>query len=272
MEIILCLLLFISTIGFSQNHVEFGVSFGANATLSKTIQSSNMTWGYYTPCYPFTWDNHLFIGWGSEKDKIYAVYDSGSLGPSMRVTAYPNKYPLDDDIPDDGTSNMSVETGFGGASRKNTNLFKLSLLYKHSWYQKNKLKHKSVLGLGYFKTREVDANYSSIGGSGQYIDHLGWVTHGMKLDRYEYARLQNLYATLGYELTFELNDKWNINANMLYNQGFYKMIRWHTYRKYSESLTGYTEFDEQWSFTRLSHISLLLGVSYELESKSQRKK
>ena len=94
----------------------------------------------------------------------------------------------------------------------------------------------------------------------------------MTLDRYEYARLQNLYATLGYELTFELNDKWNINANVLYNQGFYKMIRWHTYRKYSESLTGYTEFDEQWSFTRLSHFSLLLGVSYELESKSQRKK
>jgi hypothetical protein len=99
MEIILCLLLFISTIGFSQNHVEFGVSFGANATLSKTIQSSNMTWGYYTPCYPFTWDNHLSIGWGTEKNKIYAVYDGGSLGPNIKYNVYPNKYPLDDDIP-----------------------------------------------------------------------------------------------------------------------------------------------------------------------------
>jgi hypothetical protein len=137
-------------------------------------------------------------------------------------------------------------------------------------YQKNKLKHKSVLGFGYFKTREVDGVESSIYGPGQYIDHLGWVSHGLAVNSYDYARLQNLYATLGYELTYALTDKWNINANVHYNQGFYKMIRWHTYRKYSESLTGYTEFDEQWSFTRLSHFSLLLGVSYELEGRSRR--
>jgi hypothetical protein len=42
------------------------------------------------------------------------------------------------------------------------------------------------------------------------------------------------------------------------------MIRWHTYRFYSESMTGYTEFDEQWSFTRLSYFAFLTGVTYEI--------
>jgi hypothetical protein len=48
------------------------------------------------------------------------------------------------------------------------------------------------------------------------------------------------------------------------------MVRWHTYRTYSESATGYTEFDEQWSFSRLSYFACLIGVSYELPNKKER--
>lgn len=40
------------------------------------------------------------------------------------------------------------------------------------------------------------------------------------------------------------------------------MIRFHTYRSYTESITGYSEFDEQWSFTRLSYCAFLTGISY----------
>lgn len=43
-----------------------------------------------------------------------------------------------------------------------------------------------------------------------------------------------------------------------------------TYRTYSESLTGYTEFDEKWSFTRLSYFAFLTGVSYEIGGKSKK--
>lgn len=260
--------LLISTYGFTQTRFEFGYSFGANATTSRTIKSDNMTWGYYTPLYPRTWSNHYSIGWGSEKDKIFAVYDGGALGVIWQARVYPNKYPLDDDVPTDGTSNLSVQTGFKARSRRNTNLLKLSLLYKHTWYQKDNWQHKSVFGIGYLKTNEEGG--AAAHGSGEYIDSLGWVSHGMFMDRYEYFRLQNLYLTFGYQLTYKLNDHWNINAQLMYNQGLYKMIRWHTYRTYSESATGYTEFDEQWSFTRLSYFAFLTGVSYEIGGKGKK--
>ena len=253
----------------TQARFELGYSFGANATTSKTIKSDNMTWGYYTPLYPSTWSNHWSIGWGSEKDKIYAVYDGGGLGPTMAVRAYPNKYPFDDS-PDHGSviTNYSRATGFRGIARQNSNLLKFSLLYKHTWYQKNKWQHKSAIGPGYLKTNKEGGGAAF--GSGEYIDSLGWVSHGMVQDKYEYFRLQNLYITFGYQLTYQVNDHWNINAQLMYNQGLYKMVRWHTYRTYSESATGYTEFDEQWSFSRLSYFACLIGASYELPKKKER--
>jgi hypothetical protein len=262
--------LLVSNYGFTQTRFEFGYSFGANATTSKTIKSSNMTWGYFTPLYPRTWSNHYSIGWGTKKDKIYAGFDGGALGVIWQARIYPNKYPLDDS-PDQGAviSNYSRATGFTGSTRRNTNLLKLSLLYKHTWCQKNNWQHKSILGFGWLKTN-VEGGAAAHGFTG-YIDSLGLVNHGLFMDRYEYFRFQNLYLTFGYQLTYKIGDRWNWNAQIMYNQGLYKMIRWHTYRTYSESLTGYTEFDEQWSFTRLSYFAFLTGVSYEIGGKSKKK-
>ena len=266
---ILIIFILISQMAYTQTRFEFGYSFGANATISRTIKSDNMTWGYYTPLYPSAWSNHYSIGWGTEKDKIYAVYDGGALGLIMQVKAYPNKYPLDDDVPSDGTSNLSVQTNFRGYARQNTNLLKLSLLYKHTWLQKDNWQHKSILGAGYLKTREEE--FGAAFGSSGYIDSLGWVNHGMVLDKFEYFRLQNIYLTFGYQLTHQLGERWNINAQIMYNQGLYKVVRWHTYRTYSESLTGYSEFDEQWSFSRLSYFAFLIGTSYELGGRHKDK-
>jgi hypothetical protein len=246
----------------TQTRFEFGYAFGANATTSRTIKSDNMTWGYYTPPLPSTWTNHWSLGWGNKKDKIFLVFDGGGLGPTFQVKAYPNKYPLDDNVSPDGSSNLSVKTGIQGRARANSNLLKLSLLYKHTWHEKNKLQHKSIFGIGYLKTRQATggANFGSL----QFIDSLGIVEHGFIRDKYEYFRLHNIYLTFGYQLTFKIADRWNWNAQIMYNQGLFKMIRWHTYRFYSESMTGYTEFDEQWSFTRLSYFAFLTGVTYEI--------
>lgn len=260
----------VSFIANAQARFEFGYSFGANATTSKTVKSDNMTWGYYTPPLPSTWSNHWSLGWGKKKDKVFLVFDGGGLGPTFQVKAYPNKFPLND-TPDSGSviTNFSTATGLQGRARSNSNLLKFSILYKHTWFEKNKFQHKSIIGFGYLKTRQASggANF----GSGQYInDSLGWVEHAFIQDKYEYFRLQNLYLTFGYQLTYKIGDRWNWNAQIMYNQGLYKMIRWHTYRTYSESLTGYTEFDEQWSFTRLSYFAFLTGVSYEIGGKSKK--
>lgn len=259
---LLLITLFVQFSANTQTRIEFGYAFGANATTSRTIKSDNMTWGYYTPPLPSTWSNHWSFGWGNKKNKIFLVFDGGGLGPTFQVKAYPNKYPLDDKVSPDGSSNLSVKTGIQGRARANSNLLKLSLIYKYNWYEKNNLQHKSIFGIGYLKTRQSTggANF----GRGQYIDSLGWVEHGFIRDKYEYFRLENIYLTFGYQLTYKLGDRWNWNGQIMYNQGLFKMIRWHTYRFYSESLTGYTEFDEQWSFTRLSYFAFLTGVTYEI--------
>lgn len=246
----------------AQTRLEFGYSFGANATTSRTIKSDNMTWGYYTPPYPSTWSNHFTVGWGTNKNKVFLAFDTGGLGPTWRAKGYTNKYPFNDIPPNDGTSDMSVQTGYKGGSRHNSNLLKFSVLYKHLWYEKNKFHHKSILGLGYLKTRVANGSSNSV--LSFYDDSLGWVSSGMIQDKYEYLRVQNVYLIFGYQMSFKLNDRWNWNLQIMYNQGLFKMIRWHTYRTYSESLTGYTEFDEQWSFTRLSYFALLTGITYEI--------
>jgi hypothetical protein len=160
---------------------------------------------------------------------------------------------------------MSIRTHYQGGSRTNSNLLKLSLLYKHVWHQKGKFQHKSIIGAGYLKTR-VATNYANSVYS-FYDDSLGWVSSGMVLDKYEYFRNQNIYLIFGYQLTYKITDRLNWNAQIMYNQGLYKMIRWHTYRTYSESLTNYTEFDEQWSFTKLSYFAFLTGLTYEFGDK-----
>lgn len=222
-----------------------------------------MTWGYYTPPLPSTWSNHWSLGWGSLKDKIHLAFDSGGLGPTWRVKTYPEKLPYTDK-PDIGTKHSlsANEVGIKGGARQNSNLLKFSLLYTHNWTYHRKFHHKSMLGVGYLKTRVENISTSS--GSYFYADDtLGWVNHGIVLDKYEYFRNQNLYLIFGYELTYKIGDRWNWNAQVMYNQGLFKMIRWHTYRTYTESLTNYTEFDEQWSFTRLSYFAFLTGVTYE---------
>lgn len=251
-----------STNGITQNRFELGYSFGANATTSRTVKSDNMTWGYYTPPYPNTWSNHWSIGWGSCQNRIYFAFDGGGLGPTWAAHGYTNKYPYNDKPSSPSNPDLSSETHYQGGSRTNSNLLKLSLLYKYNWTPTKKFQHKSILGVGYLKTRVTTNSSSSV--ITFYNDSLGWVSSGIILDKYEYFRNKNIYLIAGYQLTYKLADRWNINAQIMYNQGLYKMIRWHTYRVYSESLTNYSEFDEQWSFTRLSYFAFLIGATYEI--------
>ncbi|MEZ4890082.1 MAG: hypothetical protein R2779_05845 [Crocinitomicaceae bacterium] len=246
----------------TQTRFEFGYSFGANATTARTIKSNNMTFGYYTPPIPNTWTNHWSLGWGTEKDRVYLAFDSGGLGPTWRAHGYTNKYPLNDASSNSSNNDFSAETHYQGGSRANSNLIKFSLLYKHNWTSNKKLHHKSIIGFGFLKNQNYITSSSSV--MSFYNDTLGWVSSGMILDKYEYNRIHNYYFILGYQLTYKIKNRWNINLNIMYNQGLFKMIRWHTYRIYYESLTGYSEFDEQWSFARLSYFAFLIGATYDI--------
>ena len=259
----------IISVGKAQTQFEFGFSIGANATLSRTIQSDNMTWGYYTPPFPNTWNNILRIGWGNKKNKVLIDMESGALGVQWRAKVYADKFPYDDS-PSIGDSyvNYSTQTHIVAGGRQNTNLLKISLLYKHDWSEVGKFHHNTLLGVGYMKTRVQDGAGS--GGTTFWDDSLGLVDHGMRLDKFEYFRNENIYLSLGYEFSYDIGKRWAINARAIYNQGLFRMIRFHTYRTYSESLTGYSEFDEQWSVTRLSYFSLNCGVSYRLDVKKKK--
>lgn len=251
---------------YTQTHFEFGYSCGANATTSRTLKSENMTWGYYTPPFPSTWLNSFSSGVTHKKINISLIYDSGALGPTWAAKGYTNKYPLQD-FDNSEEADMSIATSFGARSRANTNLSRISLLIKTCLYENYKSQHKILAGFGYFKTRIVDDSGNFL--TSFYVDSLGWVTSGMVLDNYEYLRTNNYYLTLGYEYSYALRHNFNLNFGINYNQGLFKMIKWHTFRIYSESLTGYSEYDSQWSYTRLSHFSLKIGISYKINISNQ---
>ena len=248
---------------FAQLNFEFSYGIGPSATFAKTRQSADMTWGYATPPFPHMGVQQLNIGLGSTKNKFCLAYDWGEIGPNILLIAYPDKYPLDD-TPDMGStiSNLSTATGISGNAYSASHLSQFSIEYKHLWKEQNKFQHQSILGMGLLKTRTASggANFGSL----EYIDNLGNVTHGFIAEPYHYLRLYNVYLIAGYQLSYVINPHWKINAQIMYHQGLAKMIWWHSYRYYSESETNYTEFDEQWSFTRLSYLSLLGGISYSI--------
>lgn len=257
-----CFLL-LNKVFFAQLNLEFSYAIGPSATFAKTRQSADMTWGYATPPFPHMGVQQLNFGFGSTKNKFCLAYDWGEIGPNILLIAYPDKYPLDD-TPDIGStvSNYSTATGISGNAYSASHLSQFSIEYKHLWKEQNKFQHQSILGMGLLKTRTESggANFGSL----EYIDSLGIVTHGFIAEPYHYMRLYNVYLIAGYQLSYVLNPHWKINAQIMYPQGLAKMIWWHSYRYYSESETNYTEFDEQWSFTRLSYLSLLGGISYSI--------
>jgi hypothetical protein len=246
---------------FAQLNFEFSYGIGPSATFAKTRQTDNMTWGYATPPIPHMGVQQLNFGLGSTKNKFCLAFDWGEIGPNTFLIAYPNKYPLDD-TPDIGSSvsNYSTATGISGNAYSATHLAQFSFEHKHLWKAQNKFQHQSILGMGILKTRTASggANFGSL----EYIDSLGIVTHGFIAEPYHYLRLYNVYLIAGYQLSYVLGPHWKINAQVLYHQGMAKMIWWHSYRYYAESETNYTEFDEQWSFTRLSYVSVLGGITY----------
>ncbi len=253
----------IDVTAFSQTRFEFGYSFGANGTIIKTPHGDNNTWGFTTPAIPRTWNNSFFFGVVKNKNTFLLNFDNGALGLMTRLKAYPDKYSFDDKP--SSSSNMSVQTGIGGGTQRNTNLLKFSFYYKRDWFVKDRLIIKSVVGAGFLKTRVEDLKFS-IGGT-NFSDSIGFFKHTLVADQSIYHRNWNVVLTFGVEFSYQFAKNWSWNASILYNQGIYRVLRFHSYRSFHEFDSGYTEFDEQWSVSRLSHYSLLTGVSFRFGEK-----
>ena len=282
-----CLLIFVLTTVYynanSQSQIDFGYSFGANATISRTIETDNNTWGYSTPPYPNTWNNHFYIGYGSQKSRAYLTFTSGSLAVNYKVKNRPNKYPLGT-VPDadsvyfNGDSVLfSSGLSINRSSMRGIHLIHLGLLYKHQFHSSKNFEHKGIIGAGFLKTYAMYNGNISLGSNSNtpfppgtvYNSDDGWLSNTFSVNHYGFLRELNIYLTTGYECSYKLNNHWSINASVMYNQGIYKMLHWHTSRSYTESVSGYSEYDEQWSFTRLSYFAFLTGVSYTLDLKKK---
>jgi len=253
---------------FTQTRFEFGYSFGANGTIIKTPHGDNNTWGFRTPAIPRTWNNSFFFGVVKNKNTFLLNFDNGALGLMTRVKAYPDKYSFDDKPSNLTYTNMSVETGIGGGTQRNTNLLKFSFYYKRDWFVKDRLTIKSVVGAGFLKTRVQNLKFST--GGLQFADSIGFFTHQVVGDLSVYHRNWNVMLTFGVEFSYKFAKNWSWNASILYNQGIYRVLRFHSYRYFHEFDSGYTEFDEQWSVSRLSHYSLLTGVSFRFGDKKKK--
>ena len=259
---LIALTLTIGLTGDSQGQFELGCSLGANAAVMRTVASPDQTDGYRTPVYPSTWTGQLYAGLRKGKNGFYLAYDTGTLGISWRARVYPEKYPYSDVPNDDGSTNLSITTGFSAKDKISPRFSKVSVLFKRSLNAPDRFDHKLVAGGAFLYTAAATAH--SVHGSTQTIDGLGTVKHEMVMNDLIYYRRTNLYLAGGYECSFRLSDRWNIHLSFLYNQGMFKMLSFHTYRTYSESETGYSEYDEQQTVSRLSYFSLLGGVSFGL--------
>lgn len=239
-------------------------SFGGNTTTAKTIAGGNRTWGYrVTHILPNTWSNHFAIGYSVNKNKYLLAFDSGDLAVNYMLNVNPNKYPKYEFSGNSLEGDLSDATSIVFKSKRGVNLAKISFLYENNWNKKNKISHSSILGFGFLKTR-VNSALGNVG-SFYYIDSIGYFYHNFNIDQYGFINKVNFYLIAGYKFAYKINDRFDLNFSIIYNQGIFKMVKWHAYRTYSESFSEYTEFDEQWSFTRLSYFAFLGGISYTLK-------
>lgn len=242
---------------------EFGYSFGSNGTIARTIKTDNPTWGYSNPIYPSTWTNHFFLGVGRNKVNLFLGFDSGGLGISYRLkNVYTDKFPWKESSNNNSQAIAANTAIQKSTSRSNTNLLKFSTIVKVIFFEGQKYQHKYILGAGFLKTR-INTPLRNTG-SGTISDSLGILSHVFVIDKYAYLRKTNCYLIFGYEFSLPLNKQFTFNSSFIYNQGIFKMVKWHSYRLYTESLSNYTEYDEQWTFTRLSYYSLQIGLSCKL--------
>lgn len=271
MKLLLTIFIFWAFTLNAQNRFELGFSFGPNAGISKTIVTENSTWGYRNAIKPFLWTNHFYFGWGSKKNRILFSYDFGSVNVTWKIDNYSNKYPLINYL-DEDAKQKSMKTHLKYYSLMNVDLQKFSFNYKLNLYSKNNFSHKGHIGFAFFKTSAKKININDFAISGFYNDTLGDVINHFVQDKFSYLRETNLILTLGYQFTYTLKERWNFNLNFNYNQGVYKMLKWHTYRTFTESNTGYSEYDHQWSFSRLSYFEWLVGVSYDIGGYKKKEK
>lgn len=260
------ILLLLSKIGFSQNYFEFGYNFGANATITKKVKTTeNILWGYRNVSLPSTWNNFLQIGWGNDKNKVIFSFESGGLGVAYKAKIYTKNFPLKEFDPHPQEITY-LDTKIQGSARSNSNLIKYSVLYQHSFYQFKRFNHFGVIGIGYLISYPQPR--SGVIGKSFYSDSLGEVTNQISDFIYPIRR-NNLYGIFGYRLTYQLNKHFNWNAQIMYNQGVFKMLHLDVYWEYNESKTGYSESAQQISYSRLSYFNFLTGITYNFNFKKK---
>jgi len=222
-------------------------------------------WGYRNISRPSTWNNFWYIGWGNIKNRINFSFESGGLGVSYKAKIFTKNFPYVEYY--STPQNVSYfDTYIQGKYRANSNLIKYSLFFQHSFYQIKRMNNYLTIGIGFI----ISYPHSSSGkiGNSFYNDSLGFVTNEIT-DKIYYMRRSNFYSIFGYRLTYQINKHFTWNAQIMYNQGVFKMLHLDVNWQYNESNTGYNESAKQISYSRLSYFNLLTGITYSFNFKKK---
>jgi len=290
-------LLYFSTLQLlSQNDIEIGYLFCGNASIGKIIPNQQLSGTTYE--LPFSINaisNRLEVSWNTgNKSQFYVSAEYGDMGHRWKYYSYPDKYahnnqmlkvflhtPLFLDTFYIDARSLFAYQGYEVLKIKT---YKASLTHKYTWIQHSKLKHKSILGLGFMMV--TNKNSKSISFQGEFLgdkqknensmyfgEHIYWIEGLDTVKNYSRTSREGyqfydknpwtILLSLGYELSYQLSKLIAINAQVTYNQSLRPMMRWSQISTYSESATGYSEKNIQWFSSKLSHISFSLGISYK---------
>lgn len=264
-SIFICHLVF----ALAQTKLNFSYCLSPAFTFSRTIESENNTWGYSTPAHPNTAVNSFDFGFTFQKNKLTIQYEIGSLGINYRVKTRPHKYPMGHTQGDEFDLPGSLQINERGMT--GTALNKISFIFQRELVTRERLTVGLRTGVALMKTR-IDPSSISLGGGANIPDSVGvahhisdgWIHHRFGRDVFAYINTENVYLLFGLNVSLILNKSFDLSFRFDYNQGARKMVYWHTYREYYESNTSYTEYDDQWSYSRLSYLTAGLGISYNI--------
>lgn len=260
----------------SQTKLEISHSWAGNLSTARTLKTENRTRGYQmSPCFLSNHHNFKFGVRFKNANKLFASLRIGSIGLGFRTNAYSSKYPNTGEPTSEEISYITTSTGKLRV-KQNQGLVSFGLLFEKILINSSPYSHGLQFGVEFYKMKpEVSfqgfekvkkLGYATSDSTGVIV-----ATHLFAVDEFINHRNFNVFLSLGYEFAYQFAKRWQLNVGALYHQGLFKMLSWHSYREFEEPAIGYKEFDEQWTYTRLSHFELNVGVTFQIDLKKKNK-